>query len=238
MTFYNAAGTRLTETTLNALTDTVGALEVVEFTANVYQSFTQDGGGFEKASRLVFVAGQRVPQSMIDGLFETATIESITPATGPETGGTPIVITGTDFSGAAGVTVGGVAATSFVVVDNETITATTPAGTVGDQDVVVADDAGNVTEVDGFGYTEVAATVTLIAPATGDAAGGTAVTITGTNLTHATGVTFGGVAASSFVVVNATTITCVTPAHAAGAVNVVVLDSGGNVTSVGGFTYT
>jgi hypothetical protein len=238
VTFYNAAGTRLTETTLNALADTVTTLEIVEFTADVYQSFTQDGGGFEDASRLVFVTGQRVPQSMIDGLFETATIDSITPETGPETGGTPIVIKGTDFSGAAGVTVGGVAATSFVVVDNETITATTPAGLVGARDVIVTDDAGNVTETGGFTYTEVAATVTDIDPTTGAAAGGTAVTITGTNLTHATGVTFGGGAATSFVVINTTTITCVTPAHAAGVVNVVVLDSGGNITTVGGFTYT
>jgi len=238
VTFYNAAGTRLTETTLNALADTVTAEELVEFSADVYQSYTQLGGGFEKARRLAFVTGQQVHQTLIDGLFRTATIATITPSTGPETGATPIVIKGTDFAGAAGVTVGGVAATSFVVVDNETITATTPAGLVGARDVVVQDDAGDVTATGGFTYTEVAATVTLIAPATGVAAGGTAVTITGTNLTHATGVTFGGGAATSFVVVNATTITCVTPAHAAGAVNVVVLDTGGNITTVGGYEYT
>ena len=238
MTFYNAAGTRLTETTLNALADTVTEAELVEFSADVYQSYTQLGGGFEKARRLAFVAGQQVHQTLIDGLFKTATITSITPATGPETGATPVVIKGTDFAGAAGVTIGGVAATSFVVIDNETITATTPAGLVGARDVVVADDAGNVTAAGGFTYAEVVATVTDINPATGAATGGTAVTITGTNLTHATGVTFGGAAATSFVVVNATTITCATPAHAAGAVNVVVLDSGGNITIVGGFTYT
>lgn len=238
MTFYNATGTRLTETTINALADTVTAEEIVEFTADVYQSYTQLGGSFEGARRLAFVTGQQVHQSLIDGLFRTATIDTVTPATGPETGATPIVIKGTDFSGAAGVTVGGAAATSFVVVDNQTITCTTPAGLVGARDVVVADDAGNVTKTGGFTYAEVLATVTLIAPATGDAAGGTAVTITGTNFTHATGVTFGGGAATSFVVASAVSITCVTPAHAAGAVNVVVLDSGGNITTVNGFTYT
>jgi hypothetical protein len=152
MTFYNAAGTRLTETTLNALADTVTEVELVEFSADVYQSFTQDGGGFEKASRLVFVDGQRVLQSMIDGLFITATITSVTPATGAAAGGTPIVIKGTNFSGASGVTVGGNAATSFVVVDNQTITATTAAHSAAATDVVVLDDAGNVTATAAFTF--------------------------------------------------------------------------------------
>jgi len=152
MTFYNAAGTRLTETTINALADTVTAEEVVEFTADVYQSFTADGGGFEKASRLVFVDGQRVKQTMIDGLFITATITSVLPASGAAAGGTPIVIRGTNFSGAAGVTVGGVAATSFVVVNNTTITCTTGAHAGGAVNVVVQDDAGDVTAVGAFTY--------------------------------------------------------------------------------------
>jgi hypothetical protein len=152
MTFYNAAGTRLTETTLNALADTVTEAELVEFTADVYQSFTQDGGGFEKASRLVFVAGQRVPQSMIDGLFATATIATVTPISGAAAGGTPIVIKGTDFSGASGVTVGGNAATAFVVVGNQTITCTTAAHAAGATDVVVLDDAGNVTKTGAFTF--------------------------------------------------------------------------------------
>jgi IPT/TIG domain len=152
VTFYNAAGTRLTETTLNALADTVTDVELVEFSADVYQSFTQDGGGFEKASRLVFVASQRVPQSMIDGLFQTATITSVAPASGAAAGGTPIVIRGTDFSGASGVTVGGNAATAFVVVNNTTITCTTAAHTAGATDVVVLDDAGNVTSAGAFTF--------------------------------------------------------------------------------------
>ena len=83
-----------------------------------------------------------------------------------------------------------------------------------------------------------AAVVTTVSPATGLAAGGLAVTITGTGFTEATGVTFGGVAATSVVVVSATSITCVSPAHAAGTVDVVVLDPTGNGTKTGGFVYT
>jgi hypothetical protein len=83
-----------------------------------------------------------------------------------------------------------------------------------------------------------AATVSTVAPATGVAAGGTAVTLTGTGMLDSTGVTFGGTAATSVTVVSSTSITCVTPAHAVGAVDVVVLDPSGNGTKTGGFTYT
>lgn len=84
---------------------------------------------------------------------------------------------------------------------------------------------------------EAAATVTTINPNTGAAAGGTNVTITGTNLEGVSGVTFDGVAATNVKVVNDTTVTCTTPAHAAGAVDVVVADDRGNVTVTGGYTY-
>ena len=68
------------------------------------------------------------------------------------------------------------------------------------------------------------------------AAGGDAVTIIGTNLDGVTGVTFGGTAATSVVVVNSTKVTCVSPAKAAGAHAIVIIDdatpalSGGNAT--------
>lgn len=75
---------------------------------------------------------------------------------------------------------------------------------------------------------------TATTPDTGSIAGGTAVTITGTGFAGTPTVTFGGVPATSVVVVNATTITCVIPAHAAGLVDVSV--DGGVL--VDGFTYT
>lgn len=84
----------------------------------------------------------------------------------------------------------------------------------------------------------VTATATAISPATGPAAGGTAVAITGTNLAGCEGVTFDGVAATSVVVVSNERITCVTPAHAAGAVTVVIKDDAGDVTKAAFFTYS
>jgi hypothetical protein len=71
------------------------------------------------------------------------------------------------------------------------------------------------------------ARVTAVAPATGPATGGTTVTITGTGFTGATGVGFGPVAAASFTVTSSTSITAVSPAAAAGTVDVTVLNAGG-----------
>ncbi len=61
-----------------------------------------------------------------------------------------------------------------------------------------------------------------VAPVAGALTGGTSVTISGTNLGSATAVKFGSVAASGFVVDSPTKITAVTPAEAAGAVDVTV----------------
>ena len=83
-----------------------------------------------------------------------------------------------------------------------------------------------------------APTATTVSPSSGSKDGGTTVTITGTGFEAAgvTGVTFGGTAATSLVI-SATTITCVTPAHAPGVVNVVVQSPSGNATITNGFTY-
>lgn len=83
------------------------------------------------------------------------------------------------------------------------------------------------------------ASVTLVSanPSSGSAAGGTGFTLTGTNLTGATGVTFGGAAATSINVVNATTVTGVSPAHAAGAVDVDITTPEGSATLTDGYTY-
>lgn len=81
-------------------------------------------------------------------------------------------------------------------------------------------------------------TIAGISPASGPAAGGTRVTITGTGFTMGTTVTIGGGAATSVDVDSDTQLKCTTPAHAAGAVNVVVTTAGGTDTLTGGFTYT
>ena len=81
-------------------------------------------------------------------------------------------------------------------------------------------------------------TIATVTPAAGPAAGGTPVIIIGTNLASTTAVTFGGVNATSFTLVSDTEILAVSPAHAAGAVNVAVTNTGGTATDVDGFTYS
>ncbi len=80
-------------------------------------------------------------------------------------------------------------------------------------------------------------TLTAINPNSGTASGGTGFTLTGTGLTGATGITFDGLAATSVNVVNSTTVTGVTPAHAADVVDVVSNTPAGGATLANGYTY-
>ena len=164
------------------------------------------------------------------------TVSSVSPATGSTAGGTAITITGTSLTGATSVTVGGVAATSVVVVSSTSVTAVTPAGTVGAKSVAVTTPGGTATATNAFTYFA-PATISSVSPATGSTAGGTPITITGTNLTGATSVTVGGVAATSVVVVSSTSVTAVTPAGTVGANSVVVTTPNGSATATNAFTY-
>lgn len=74
--------------------------------------------------------------------------------------------------------------------------------------------------------------IASISPVSGAAAGGDTVTITGAGLTGATGVSFGNIDAASFSVDSDTQITAVSPAEAAGSVNIVVTGPGGASTQV------
>lgn len=87
-----------------------------------------------------------------------------------------------------------------------------------------------------------APTVASLSVATGSVAGGTAVTITGTLFQAPASVTFAGASAANVVVVNSTTITCVTPAQLASfageLADVVVSTDFGDGTLADAFTYT
>lgn len=80
-------------------------------------------------------------------------------------------------------------------------------------------------------------TVSSISPTSGTTLGGTTVTITGTNFTGTVTVTVGGVAATEVRVSGTTSLTAITPAHAAGTVDVVVAASTGTATLTSGFAY-
>lgn len=80
-------------------------------------------------------------------------------------------------------------------------------------------------------------TIDTVSPSSGPSSGGTGVMLTGSGFTGATNLTFGGTAATSLNVVSSTSVTAVTPAHATGAVNVVITTPSGSATKTNGFTY-
>ncbi|MBI3819186.1 MAG: IPT/TIG domain-containing protein [Planctomycetes bacterium] len=82
-------------------------------------------------------------------------------------------------------------------------------------------------------------TINNVAPVSGTTAGGTAVTITGTNFSGTPLVVFGDALGTSVNVNSATQITVTSPAHASGAVDIVIINSGGEeARSAGAFTFS
>ena len=81
-------------------------------------------------------------------------VTAINPANGPTLGGTPITLTGTQFTGATSATVCGVALTGLAVVNDTTLTGTTPAhaATATACDVVVTTPDGTGTGTALFSY--------------------------------------------------------------------------------------
>ena len=82
----------------------------------------------------------------------TPSISLVNPSSGQTTGFTAFTIFGTNFTGATSVTVGGVAATSIVVVSSTAITALSPAHSVGAVGIVVVTPNGTVTLLGAFTY--------------------------------------------------------------------------------------
>jgi plastocyanin len=142
-------------------------------------------------------------------------INSINPTGGPTTGGTVVTITGVNFNGQATVKFDTTLITNYSVTSSTSITATSPPHAAGAVNIVVTNpDSQSSTLTNGFTYVvppPPAPTVTSITPDTGPTSGNTPVTITGTNFRAGATVTIGGFAATNVTVVNATTITAMTP---------------------------
>ena len=168
------------------------------------------------------------------------TVTAISPSSGSTDGGEAVIITGTEFTGAATLTIGGavVASTDFTVDSATQISAVTPEGTAGQKDVVVTTVDGTGTLVNGYTYVA-APTVTAISPSSGSTDGGEAVIITGTDFTGAATLTIGGavVASTDFTVDSPTQISAVTPEGTAGKTDVAVTTVGGTGTLKKGYTY-
>ena len=89
----------------------------------------------------------------LSGSIPAPGLIGISPTSGPEAGGTAVVITGTNFTGASNVSFGSTSAATFTVNSATEITATSPVGT-GTVDVTVTTSAGvtDTSAADQFTY--------------------------------------------------------------------------------------
>lgn len=145
--------------------------------------------------------------------------------------GTEITIVGKNFTEVKTVSFGSETASTFNVVNTSTITAVVGKGSSGEIKVVSPNGSASLS---GFNYImPPAPIITSVNHHTGTI--NSNITITGTNFTWTTAVSFGGVPASSFTIVNATTINAVIGTGGSG--NIVVTTLGGSAT-LAGFVYT
>ncbi|MGR3932652.1 IPT/TIG domain-containing protein [Streptomyces sp. BRA346] len=151
-------------------------------------------------------------------------LTSLSPASGPPSGGNTVTLNGTNLGGATQVLFGPNPATILTNTPTQ-ITVTAPAGT-GSVAVTVTTPGGTS---NALGYTYAAApapSLTSLSPASGPTSGGNTVTLNGTNLSGATSVMF-GINAAAILTNTATQITVTAPAGPPSAVNVTVTTPGG-----------
>ncbi|WP_339850761.1 IPT/TIG domain-containing protein [Paenibacillus sp. FSL W7-1088] len=238
-TTVTLTGTNLTDATAVKF----GATEATSYTVNSATQITAiaPAGSAGTVDVTVTTPGGTSTTSAADQYTYHAepTITSVSPTSGPTTGGTAVTLTGTNLTDATEVMFGATEATSYTVNSATQITAIAPAGSAGTVDVTVTTPGGTSTTSAANQYTYHAApTITSMSPVSGPTTGGTTVTLSGTNLTDATAVKFGATAATSYTVNSATQITAIAPAGSAGTVDVTVTTPGGTSTTSAANQYT
>lgn len=169
--------------------------------------------------------------------FHTAALPVLTstfPSAGSASGGTRVVLRGSDFDAAAVVRIDGVLQTQVDFVDDTRLEVTTNAGVVGGPYVLEIENPDSSTASSAFTYVLPADPVfTSIDPDSGTASGGDTVVVHGGNFTPTTTVAFGsdeatgqgGTVAATVTFVDANTLEVVTPSHGSGAHSVLIADT-------------
>ncbi len=173
------------------------------------------------------------------------TVAQVAPTSGSTAGGTSVTINGANFQSNATVTFGGVAAASVSVTSSTSIVAVTPpAASAGAVPIVVKNGDGQSGSFSSFTYTLPAPSINSVSPAAGPTSGGTTFTISGNGFVSGATVTVGGRTAGQINVVNASTITALSPLGPASGETplltqdvVVTNPDGTRITKTGGFTY-
>lgn len=146
--------------------------------------------------------------------------------------GATITIHGTNLTDTRSVSFGDVPASSFAIVNDSTLTAVVSNGATGI--IKVTNASSSDTSKTRFTYVvAIAPTVKSFTPDRGTT--GTSVSITGTHFTGTSSVTFGGIVASSYTVVNDSTITAIVGTGSTGIIK--VTNAVSSDTSKTGFTY-
>lgn len=165
-------------------------------------------------------------------------LTNVSPNTGTLSGGQTVTLQGSYFTGTTQVTFDSVAATNVHVVNANEVTVTAPAHASAEAvNVSITTPYGTSTLANGYVYGNNTPALTSISPPVGLTSGGLTVTLHGTDLDAATQVSFGGVAATNVSVINGNEVTAITPAHAAGVVDVSLMTPHGSSTLSHGFTY-
>lgn len=163
--------------------------------------------GNQNGLQIIFEKDGYVSATWTYPLLVAPTVTSVSPAVGAATGGTSVTISGNGFDGATYVDFGGLSA-PFNVVNNQTITATAPAG-VGTTDVRVGNPnaISPISTADQWGWLPVIDSLSF-----GYGESGNTIDIIGAGFDGVTSVMFGTTPATSYVVSdNGDSISAVVP---------------------------
>lgn len=158
-----------------------------------------------------------------------------TPNSSTVVGGVSVTLTGVNLDQVDAVKFSGTDGTITSKTSTQ-IVVTAPAKAAGAVNIVVTTpNDGSATITGGFTYYEVPV-AGVILPKNGPVTGGTRVTILGSGLAGTTAVTFDGIAGTSLSA-SANTLTVTSPAHAAGVVDIAIVNPATTVLAASAFTY-
>lgn len=152
MGLFLANGTRVKQSTISTTADPD---PLVKLNTDLYEkkrTGREDDKPQGELTVLFARAGTVLRQSQVNAFFHAAVVHKVSPKSGLAAGGTVVTVEGNHLDGVSGVTVGGAAATAVTVLSDRAVRFTTPAGTAGARDIVIADDKGNTTITGGFTY--------------------------------------------------------------------------------------
>jgi len=146
-------------------------------------------------------------------------VYEVLPNFGPVEGGTSVTISGEGFMTGAQVRIGALPAAEVVVIDGQTITATTPPGSPGLANVTVQQGNSSDTLFGGFSY-QADMELWVVDPPQGSMAGGTLVKFFGSGFPSDSKCFFGDKPGTHLKVLSSTTVQCKTPPNPVGSVDV------------------